>query len=242
MCVLILCETGIPTAAQCRAMRSRNRDGFGLAYGTGSGMALTRDHRMGERKIRKALREAWADPARVGPILAHWRLATAGAVADKNTHPIPVSPDMVLGHNGHICGTPADRGSAWSDTRWLVRWLADVRSLALPLAPQWADALDTWRGSSVVCLLDARGAYSWHGREVTAPWGRASNAQWRPEPTDTGRSSLLWTPEEWDRWCQTRVREVERGFVAPKVPKATKAPEKPIGGSWRDAWLSSPHD
>lgn len=235
MCVLILCETGIPTAAQCRAIRERNRDGFGLAYGTGSGMVLTRDHRMGERAIRRALREAWADPLRVGPVLAHWRMATAGAVANKNTHPIPVSPDMVLGHNGHIHGTPADHGSAWSDTRWLVRWLADVRSLALPLAPQWADALDTWRGSSVVCLLDASGAISWHGREVRAPWGRASNAQWQPA-LDTERHPLLWTPEEWDRWCQTRVREADRGFMAPT--KAPKAPEKPIGGSW----LVSPHD
>ncbi|KFI46125.1 class II glutamine amidotransferase [Bifidobacterium biavatii] len=149
MCVIITAQAGaMPTISQLAEMSDTNPDGAGIAWHDGT--RLHRYRQTDNRLVLAYILTHWRE-LEEHPFLAHFRLATHGAVIQENTHPFAYRlPD---GNHGYI----AHNGVATRFTRG--RYANDSRNAVLAWQDGKTDLSDGNQGQ--FATIDATGRITW---------------------------------------------------------------------------------
>ena len=145
MCLLIHQPKGVTfSTAELKDFIAYNPDGFGLAYGDRQQLHSVR--MVGtEAEIVSTYRQIAA--GRV--CILHFRMKTHGATNADNAHPFPVTPDIVMAHNGILSiGNPAapQMSDTWHLVEYFIRPIAE-HSPELLFCPTWGKMLGEMIGN-----------------------------------------------------------------------------------------------
>lgn len=159
MCVIIVCESRLPTEAEIRNSDAANPHGCGLAW----------VHRQRVRWMKGLSADDLLPTIRKRairlPVVLHFRWASVGGLSPALTHPFPIgkgnarngTADAVLFHNGTVkqyrtyaALVGAEVGGDESDTLAIARVLAKIpRS-------RWAGFLETLEGNRWVIMTQRK--------------------------------------------------------------------------------------
>jgi hypothetical protein len=144
MCLLIHQPKGVTfSTAELQDYIAHNPDGFGLAFGD-------RQQLHSVRMVGTAAEiiATYRQLAAGRECVLHFRQTTHGATNADNAHPYPVTPEIVMAHNGMLaCGNPAapHMSDTWHLVEYFVRPIAE-RSPDLLFDPTWGAMLGAMIG------------------------------------------------------------------------------------------------
>lgn len=146
MCLLIHQPKGVTFSRQeIRDFYQHNPDGFGVAFGERGSLRLLR--LVGSESEVLAAYDRFASGREC---VIHFRMATHGKTDLDNAHPYPVTPEIVMAHNGVLsCGNPTQphMSDTWHLIEYFIRPIAE-RNPDLLFCPAWGEMLGRMIGPS----------------------------------------------------------------------------------------------
>jgi hypothetical protein len=145
MCLLIHQPKGVTfSTAELQDFIAYNPDGFGLAYGDRKQL-----HSVRMVGTAAEIITTYRQIAAGRECILHFRMKTHGATNADNAHPFPVTPDIVMAHNGILSiGNPAapQMSDTWHLVEYFIRPIAE-HSPELLFCPTWGKMLGEMIGN-----------------------------------------------------------------------------------------------